>query len=85
MGSEKKIIAPGEEKKEEAPKEEIEVAVRYNFKTGNIQIKGVINNEIMCLYLLEKAKDMVKSINKPKASPIAKPKGEIMNFVRGKK
>lgn len=85
MESEKKIIAPNGEKKDDAIGEEIEIAVRYNLKTGNIQIKGVIHNEIMALYMLEKAKDMVKGINRPQASSIVKPKG-IMNFVRrGKK
>lgn len=71
--------------KEENSQKEIEIAVRYNLKTGNIQIEGIIKNEIMALYLLEKAKDMVKELNRPQPSQIVKPKGGIMDFVRGKK
>jgi len=77
-----------EEKKEEEGKvpEEVEIGIKFNPKTGNIAIRGVIKNEIIALYMLEKAKDMVKALNMPRPSSIIKPKGSIMDFVRrGKK
>lgn len=69
-------------------KEEIKEAsltIKYT-PNGVIDLKGsVIENEMMAIFLLEKAKDMIKAhamqkvVNQPK---IAKPNG-IINFVRG--
>ena len=74
-----------ENKEEEIPLEEVELDIKLNLKTRNIQIRGVIKNEMLALYMLEKAKDMIKVLNMSQPSPIIRPKGGILSFVRGKK
>ena len=57
------------------------------YPTGKIDVSGPIANEMLCMFLLEKAKDIIKAYiaklefeNRPK---IEKPHG-IMGFARGR-
>ena len=79
------MVEESQAKKENKLPEELEIAIKFTVKTGNIQVKGVIHNEMLALYMLEKAKDLVKAINRPQPPLIQKPKGGLLNFVRGRK
>jgi hypothetical protein len=74
----------GEVKKEEvnAP---VDFELRIKFSPdGQISLNGHLENEILCIYILEKAKDIVKGYNlqqKLNAQKIVKPHG-MMNFAR---
>ena len=51
-----------------------------------INVTGPINDEPLALWMLDKAKDIIKAYNLQKIQPRITPaRGGIMNFIRGKK
>ena len=49
----------------------------------NIKVGGIIMDERIAFFLLEKAKDVIKAYNLRQRQPnIVQPKGGIMNFAR---
>jgi len=76
-------IKPQEET-QEAPKS---VYLQIEFTNeGKINVNGPIANEMLCYFLLEKAKDIIKGHNlrliMEEKSKVVKPSGGIMNFAR---
>jgi len=77
-----------EDIKKEPEQKEIFLTITYT-PDGVIDLKGqVINNEMLAIWILEKAKDMIKAHTLQKTleaqSRIISP-NKIMNFVRRKK
>jgi len=70
-----------EEKKEEKLVEEITLIIKFNFKTKGISLNGPLRQEMLCIWLLEKVKDMIKEINKP-VQTIVPAKGPIPPFMK---
>ena len=85
------IVGPNGEKpgdngkmQPEQPQQPPELHIIWNEQ--GIGVKGIVKNEMAALYMLEKAKDLIKRINAPQIST-AKivPKGGILNFARRKR
>ena len=73
-----------EENKNTQP-DEFELKIKYNTITGEIAIDGPIKNEMLCLWLLEKSKDICKAFSQKKPSELIPPRGGMMDFVRRNK
>jgi len=76
-----------EEIKKAEPAESIEISIKI-IEDGSLKIDGkVINNEPLALWMLDKAKDLIKGHNLnnflKEQSKVIKPKGGLMNFARG--
>lgn len=76
-----------EDKKEivDNGKKEIQVIITMK-ESGEISVEGIIANEPLAFWMLDKAKDIIKlyNIKQAQKQQIIQPKGGIMNFVRGR-
>ena len=82
MGDNGKEIPVNQDEKKDLPSEEIKLIIVAK-PDGKIDVTGPIMNEMLCFYLLEKAKDIIKSFNIQRAQPKIVPANHgIMNFAR---
>lgn len=62
-----------------------DIKLTITLDSSGIRVDGPINNEMLSLYLLSKATDIVKAHNIMKSAPIIeKPRGGILSFARNK-
>lgn len=77
------ILDINKEEKAEPPKELV-WAIKFSLENGGISVDGPINDELLSLGIIEKAKDIIKAHNLQRAiqnqPKIHKP--GIMDFVR---
>jgi len=66
------------------PKIDKDVVLTITLNKDGIGVIGPINNEPIALYLLEKAKDIVKAHNLMAGQPKIQPANGIMGFVRNR-
>lgn len=72
--------------KQEQPKE-IKLVIEL-LPNGGVNVSGILRNEPMALWLLDKAKDVIKAFNiqeQLRNKPVIQKVGGIMDFVRGRK
>ena len=65
--------------------EQKSIVLTITLDGNGINVSGPIKNEPIALWLLEKAKDIVKASNIQDQQPKIQPARGIMNFVRGKR
>jgi len=72
-------LKPQDEQGKEVP----ELRLTIIWKENGMALEGCIKNEVASLYMLEKAKDLIKRINAPQIMTAKlHPKHNILNFMR---